>query len=337
MSKQAASVAVTLLFNIVVAVAPNISEANKKIAFYYTVPLLILAWIWWLWAHFRKPKRGPEPQQNVSAKSVSGSNIASAGRDVHQNIYQSRQPLAAAEQPYIYAKLAIEFVDENRAKLRAEIENGKLLVENVRITCETKGFSRVEYDTLIARMIAPHGKISALISPIPEELSGAYQSVVVTIYFDAKSDGINKHFVATHRFLVEPGISGSRIIDPESSNYVEGKLDARSKRSKILSQFAQTEGTIFLVLPERNQAGDWNYSVYQNQHRRFEFNPEIRSVCFETATLSGRIARVYFSSLGEPKQSNVKGLHQVTIMWDQHSALLSVDGIDVRDCDEAHR
>jgi hypothetical protein len=95
MSKEGASVAVGVFFNIAVAVAPNVSDEHKRIAFFCTVPLLILAILWWLWAHFKTPKTKPEvPRAILSAGDITNSTIATAARDVHQTIYHHSPPLA---------------------------------------------------------------------------------------------------------------------------------------------------------------------------------------------------------------------------------------------------
>lgn len=86
-------VAVTVLFNVVVAAAPNISDENKRAIFVYAVPLLVAACIWWVWEYFRTRKVPPkQPQHSTNASGVSGSNVATAGRDVHQTIYNHPPP-----------------------------------------------------------------------------------------------------------------------------------------------------------------------------------------------------------------------------------------------------
>jgi hypothetical protein len=96
-----AGVIVTVAFNIALAVAPNFSDEQKRAIFPYTIALLIAACIWWLWVYFKTHKtKLDSPHQSVDARDVSGSNIAAAGRDVHQHIYHGAQlpPIESREQ-----------------------------------------------------------------------------------------------------------------------------------------------------------------------------------------------------------------------------------------------
>ena len=111
MSKEEAGVAVGVFFNIAVAVAPNVSDEHKRIAFYCTIPLLILAILWWLLAHFKgqKKRAESEPQASTVAHDVTHSAIATAARDVHQTIHHHALPIT----PEIKQELPDFFYDGN--------------------------------------------------------------------------------------------------------------------------------------------------------------------------------------------------------------------------------
>ncbi|MEY2510596.1 MAG: hypothetical protein QOE26_1359 [Verrucomicrobiota bacterium] len=69
-------------------------------AFVATLILLALACAWWVWAKFFSRQSTPPvsaPKENVYAANVSG-NVAAAGRDVHQTIYQAPPFVTASPQ-----------------------------------------------------------------------------------------------------------------------------------------------------------------------------------------------------------------------------------------------
>ena len=86
-SRPAVGVVVTALFTIASVVAPGIPDDYRLPAFIGTLILLVAACIWWLLTP--KPKE-PKPEISAVGQNVSG-NVASAGRDVHQNIYHGVQ------------------------------------------------------------------------------------------------------------------------------------------------------------------------------------------------------------------------------------------------------
>jgi hypothetical protein len=240
------------------------------------------------------------------------------------------RPEMAAEQPYIYARLAIEPADKDSARLRLEIENGKIPIENVRYTKSAIGFSHFEGAPSMARMMAPGAKFSELISPIPLKAS-EYGRILVNIYFDAKLNGVTKHFIATHRFLLQKEDIKAQQLDPESSSYAEGLLEPAQQIEEVSNQFAQPQGTLSFVVHEKNENGDWNLVSGGNDQRRFTFNPETKVVSFATKTQSGRDV-----SISEPLMVNDNMKHMIIIAWSPYGGSLHVDGRGRADFDDGH-
>jgi hypothetical protein len=91
-----ASVAVTFFLTVAATIAPGIPDEYRMKLFLATLVLLALSCAWWLWArHSSKHPVELHKQKDISAGTVSASNVASAGRDVHQTIYHGPSICAA--------------------------------------------------------------------------------------------------------------------------------------------------------------------------------------------------------------------------------------------------
>jgi len=254
----------------------------------------------------------------------------------HANLKSSKAPQAEKEPaldepPHVHAKLLIEPVDQDSARFRLQIENGKIPVENIRIVRKTGSFVFIEYDQpIMVRMLPADGKLSSFLSPVALKLKDC-GNILVDIYFDAKHNGVTRHFISSHRFLLQPEDNKSQTLDPERSNFREGILEGQDKTGEIQQQFLQPEGCLVMVLPEKTDKGLWNIIRGGNNERQIVSDPELKLVSFQTKTLSGRIV-----SLSTPIHSNAKGMHIVSLSWNPYGGSLGVDGIERKDFEAGH-
>ncbi|HEY4273268.1 MAG TPA: hypothetical protein VGM65_14820 [Candidatus Udaeobacter sp.] len=226
---------------------------------------------------------------------------------------------------YVYAHLLIEPSKDETAIAKVIIENGDSPVSNVRVTTRHPGFMQFDSDLLITRMLAPRGKISSLISPLPLK-RGQYNNITVTAYYDTAINGSIRHFIATFRFLLQSyDIKSQNEIYPETPHYEEGTYDKSGERTQLMENFAGPEGTMALTLAERAPNGEWNVVQLGNGKRGFLFDPEARRVSFETVASSGRIIS-QFQAFGDGLPDD-RLSHFVLLRWGPDSGDLWVDGV----------
>jgi hypothetical protein len=136
MSRAGVGVAVTTLFTIATALVPGIPDKYRWPAFLFTLVLLALACLWWKLTP-KSDKSEPKSEVTVFGQNVSG-NIASAGRDVHQHIYQGGEigsmSSHKAPQPILVA------IDE----LKTLLHEGEQLVGRFQIGSIKPTFPEVE-------------------------------------------------------------------------------------------------------------------------------------------------------------------------------------------------
>ena len=242
---------------------------------------------------------------------------------------QAKQPESAStpsqqDRPYISPKLVIEAIVEGKVKFHLQILNiGKLPANNIRASLVNDKFLDVEREPPVIRTLPPGGQMA-----IPY-----YGSIIrtedinrfmVKIFYNSDVNGSKKEFLSKYDFLVRVGESAPQTLDPIGWVEREGGFEEERQEedARAVSQFAKTQGTVFLVLEQFNEDGTPNVVGYANNSRTFLFDPMSRLVTFKFQKIDGQWASLEF-----PLFNINDGKHVIAISWDYpRSALLEVDG-----------
>ena len=236
----------------------------------------------------------------------------------------AEQQQKTPERADILVTLVIDTVRGSAITFHLEIENGPIRIQDIRTRIRTPEFIGSEIVTPTPRVLAPKGKLS-IHRPIAILHPERHNSLMVYIAYRAILHHQWKDLWLTCRFLVGPEVKPGTYY-PDGINTGEGPLAFKQETENIdlPARFAEPQGSWFVVLPEVNRDGKFNFCSIRNEHRAFVFDPESRNVVFQTRVGDGAVMLSV-----EMEQSN-SALHVIAIVWGPSGGLLTVDNNEAR-------
>jgi hypothetical protein len=236
-------------------------------------------------------------------------------------------PSSAEKSRCVLAKLQIDSVGQEECRFHIELENGEMAVQNLRIRFDTNCYHTWEHEAA-GRDMSPGGKLSL---PHPHMVlqSGKASDVIVHVYFDAKSQGITKHYIGRFSFPLSESDFREQIIDPESINYSEGlPPTVEERRAEWIAQLKRDEGTMSFGAEEMFENKPNAFGEGDPEVRAYSFNAEAQRVLFRTTTAKGRMI-----TLLQTFTKTKDGSHVIAFGWGPTGGWLSVDGVKTDDYD----
>ncbi len=343
-----AGIAVSVLFNIAVWVAPGIKDEYRPLLFVVTIILLAAACVWWWFAH----KAVADTSSGISINSRTAEDVLSAansstaskistgagntnapiaGRDIHYHAVTQ----AEEKEVHVYPQLTIDSLDQEPGHIafHFDITNGNIAIENIQLHLVSKRNSYSHYGSIIGAM-APNGSISTLRDFIART-EDDHDIVTLTIYFRAKvgtkvEDLISRHFFEISGDKLSPGIH----INPSGNGYFEGKAPSDTDRESIKKDWIdhlsrETGHKLFNAL-EKSYDGADNLMIFNVSNKTFIFDWSQRLVVFRITAPSGKVI-----DLRRNMGKSAIGQHIIAFGWRKTGGWLRVDDQDeIRKYDE---
>jgi hypothetical protein len=231
------------------------------------------------------------------------------------------------DRPILEPTLVIDSVDANKVRYHFSIKNtGTSAAFAIRISEKTVGMTVTQSKPAPLSQLMPGGTMTHGI-PAPAIFDPNEFADQLTIKYRATSADTGIGFQSDYQFWIS-----SDVLKPGEFAYIGANHDdtARDNSTDLIQdfekQFLQSQGSIYINLPERNDNGTPNAFTLENDQRQFEFDPDARLVKFETKTASGRTVR-----LVRPLRVSKTGNHIVIFTWNSAGGSLNVDMQRVED------
>jgi hypothetical protein len=256
-------------------------------------------------------------------------NVLPSGAQTTTNVHpivteQERNLPSGQSLPNIGAKLVIGDVSEEKygfyIHLNSSIDSPT--INNLRYQIKTPDMLNREFKSPLKRTLQPGRDFTIEFPPLLK--ISDYNSVTLNLLYSIDVKGTPHEFNFTFRFLFDRKLAlRGNVIFPEAANQAEANEVVTDKNSKedTLSRLGGPEGTMFLVLDEKNADGSFNKVSLGDSKKSLFFDPERRIVSF-TFTLNGQMKTVKHSLRETPSKK-----HLVDFTWkDQKEGHLNVDG-----------